>query len=277
MRLASALTFALLLAASTAQAVLVAPHAMFLEHRGRSGVFYVHNPDDTPVEISIDLVFGYPQSDSLGNVHVELQEEPPAHEPSCADWVVALPRKLVLAPNQRQAVRVLARPPANLPDGEYWSRVVVSSRRQTAPEAVDAGGDVVVGLELATRTITSLVYRKGEVYTSLALDSAGAWGTGDAVVVEVDMRRTGNAAWLGAIEMTVVDREGNAVHRDQVAVATYYRLFRRLEFPLPPLVPGDYTVQLRLHDERSDLQEGEALPAPDIVRRFPLAIPEQGL
>lgn len=277
MRLATLLTLALLSVAGHAHAVLVAPHAMFLDHRGRSGVFYVHNPDDTPVELSIDLVFGYPQSDSLGNVHVELQEEPPAHEPSCADWVVALPRRMVLAPNQRQAVRVLARPPANLPDGEYWSRVVVSSRRQTAPQAVDATGEVVVGLELATRTITSLVYRKGQVHTSLAVDSIGAWGTGDAVAVEVDMRRTGNAAWLGALELTVQDREGNPVHRDQVAMATYYRLFRRLEFALPPLAPGDYTVQLRLHDERDDLQEGEALPAPDIVRSFPLAIPEQGL
>ena len=72
---------AILLAAST-RAATVAPHAMFLSHENRSGVFYVHNPSDVALEIDIDLQFGYPASDDNGRVRVVLFENPHPQDPS---------------------------------------------------------------------------------------------------------------------------------------------------------------------------------------------------
>ena len=108
---------------------------------------------------------------------VFLEPDPPAGEPSCADWVRALPRRVILQPGQRQTVRLLAQPPAGLPDGEYWSRVVISSKslpRDGDTVEVEGHEGVRVGLTLSTRTIISLNYRKGPVSTGLDVESLSA-------------------------------------------------------------------------------------------------------
>ncbi|MGH7699642.1 MAG: hypothetical protein ACREMJ_03855, partial [Gemmatimonadales bacterium] len=96
-----AVIVAALALAAGAAAIVVAPHHVFIDHRTRSGVLYLYNPGDRPEEISIDLVFGYPASDSAGNVTIRFIEAPPADAPSAADWIRAFPRRAVVAPGQR--------------------------------------------------------------------------------------------------------------------------------------------------------------------------------
>ena len=103
----------------TAIPVIIGQSAMFIPHDG----FAKHGPE----EIDIAFAFGYPQSDSVGNVTVPFTDSVPAGEPGAVPWLRAFPRRLVLQPGQQQVVRILAQPPENLPDGEYWGRVMVAS------------------------------------------------------------------------------------------------------------------------------------------------------
>src|SRR5437764_10775627 len=45
--------------------------------------------------------------------------DPTAQEKAAADMIVYAPRRVTLAPHQPQAIRIAARPPQGLPDGEY--------------------------------------------------------------------------------------------------------------------------------------------------------------
>ena len=92
-------------------AVLVAPHAVFIDHRSRTGRITLANPGTEPEEIEIELKFGYPETDSAGNPYVKLIDEPPPGAPSAAGWIRAFPRRVRLEPGQRQVVRLLATPP----------------------------------------------------------------------------------------------------------------------------------------------------------------------
>jgi hypothetical protein len=262
-----------LLAARPVTAAMVAPHALFLDHRTRSSVLYVHNPDDVPVEVEIDLVFGYPADDGQGGVRVDLQETPPPGEPSCSGWVRALPRRMALGPNERQAVRLLARPPAGLPDGEYWSRVVVTSREAASPTPLDGAGAVHVGLSLATRTILSLNYRKGPVRTGLDLRRLRAALAPDTLTVRLDLKRLGDAAWLGAADLVLLDAGDQELQRWQQAVAVYHTLSRVLTLPLDRrLPPGSYRLAVRLSTEREDLPPEGILPCEPVLRTVPLTL-----
>ncbi len=260
--------------AGQAAATLIAPHALFIDHRIRSAAMYLHNPDDKPVEINVELIYGYPRGDGEGGVWVFMEEDPAEGEPSCADWVRALPRRVILMPGQRQTIRFLARPPAGLPDGEYWSRVVVSSQaveRDLEGTEVEGAEGVRVGLRLATRTIISLNYRKGPVTTGIELDQLTAELGKRSLTVGMNLTRQGDAAWLGQVDAVLLDADGKELQRWDRAIAVYEDHRRVLEFPLDrPRTPGNYMLSLRYSTDRADLPPEGILPSTTLVRAIPL-------
>jgi len=255
-----ALAAAILIMAPLAQAIVVAPHHTFLDHRTRSSVIHLHNGGTDPEEVAISFIFAYPVSDSAGNVKVQVFEEPDADEPSAASWIRAYPRRMMVGPGQTQAVRLLAQPPADLPDGEYWTRAVVSARGAQIPfESPDTA--VKIGLTLETRTVVPVTYRKGQVTTGVVMTGLEHAVEADSVVARVGMRRTGNGAFLGTLHVTLVDGSGNVgaeVHR---LVAVYHELTRRVAIPVSDLPTGPYTLQVRVDTQRSDLDPQDVLPA----------------
>lgn len=255
-----------LFAVLPASAAIVAPHALFLTHESRTAVFYVHNPGHKPLEVDVELQFGYPMSDADGVVRVALFPDPGPDEPSAAEWIKALPRRMVVPPGKRQAVRLLARPTAALPDGEYWSRILVTSREQQDVQEVAGSPGVQVGLTLATRTITSLMYRKGELATDVYLRDLKV----ENGVVSVDMERLGNAAYLGRLEVTLHDAEGSELWRFDRSVAVYYELLRKIQLPLADLPAGDYEIRARLSNDRKDLDPSLLIHAPAQEQRIAL-------
>ena len=89
-----------------AQGVLVAPHAVVIDHRTRSGSLSLYNPGDQPAEVSLSTFFGYPVTDSTGEFDLRTVEQPPATMPSAAGWLEAFPKRMVLQPKERQTVRL---------------------------------------------------------------------------------------------------------------------------------------------------------------------------
>jgi hypothetical protein len=177
-------------------------------------------------------------------------------------------------PGQRQTIRLMAQPPAGLPDGEYWSRVVISSkaaRRPSEGEPVEGVEGVRVGLSLATRTIISLNYRKGPVSTGVELEELSARPVDDEIAVTMDLRRLGDAAWLGQIDAVLLDAEGEEVARWDQLLAVYEDQVRTVHFPLERLrLEGEHMLSLSLNTGRGDLTPDEILPATTVVRAVPL-------
>ena len=76
-----------ILMAGTAQAVLVAPHALFIDHQKRSGVFYVQLPDvvqDPVAEPQGWLEFGRPTAD----LHVRSEPETQVYRPQYGNIIL---------------------------------------------------------------------------------------------------------------------------------------------------------------------------------------------
>jgi hypothetical protein len=161
-----------------ADAVVVAPHALFLTDDARVGDLRLVNNGAEPEEVVLDFEYGYPLSDTAGEMRVVLIPSPEPGAPSSAAWLRAFPRRVLLQPGQSQTVRIRAEPPDGLPAGEYWSRLVVTSTPATAPPSTAADSTVRVGITFRVRTITSVTFRKGRVETSVELDSLSASAAG---------------------------------------------------------------------------------------------------
>lgn len=252
-------------------AVLVSPHAIFIDHRSRTGQLHLVNTGSTPEEVTIDLRFGYPDTDSAGAMYVRLIEEPDSARPSAAAWIRAYPRRVRLAPGERQVVRLLATPPAGLPDGEYWTRLIATSRGGRMPVA-GADSSINVGISMEIRTIISVSYRKGAVHTGVRLDSLQAEVVGDSLVSWLAVTREGNAAYLGTAQFRLVDSAGTERAAWDAPLGLYYSLRRRFSLPLDSVPAGAYTLQLRLSTARPDLAQARVLPAVPVEATVPVTV-----
>ncbi len=251
-------------------AVLVAPHAVFIDHRTRTGQITLANPGTEPEEVDIELKFGYPTTDSLGNPYVVLIDDPGPDERSAAEWIRAFPKRVRLEPGQRQVVRLLATPPADLPDGEHWSRIIVTAQR--VREAIPGDTGLRAGITFRQRTIISAAYRKGDVQTGVELTALRGTVEGDSLVAWIALQRNGNAAYLGSFHFTIVDENDDVVGEWRTPVAVYHNVNRRMAFPLTELVPGQYRVRFEVSTMREDIPQANVLPAPPIVRSFGIQI-----
>jgi P pilus assembly chaperone PapD len=256
-----ALIAALGAGAAALRAVSVSPMSLFMSHTSRTGTITLYNPNPLPEEIEISFAFGYPQSDSAGDVTVPLSDVAPAGEPSAVPWLRAFPRRLVLQPGQQQVVRVLAQPPADLADGEYWSRVLIVATGGRPPVEQQVQPDVRVAISMRTIIVASLNYRKGKPSTGIAVTAAEALRTGDGVQLTLDLARSGEAAYLGRVRIEMLDAAGRVVHEEEDVLSVYRTLRRRFAAPDARAV---VRVRYTLDTERPELGQSNIIAAPAV-------------
>ena len=262
--------------ALAAQGVMVAPHAVFIDHRLRSGSVLLYNPGTEPVEVTISTIFGYPVTDSTGAITLRTVDAPDSTVPSALAWIQAFPRRLTVAPRERQTVRLLARPPAGLADGEYWLRMVIAAQAGRVPiSGVTDTTAIQVGLTLEVRTIIGVNYRKGPVTTGLALSQLRAHIVADSLITRARLERRGNAAFIGTIRQTLLDSAGRVVQSYQSPIGVYVAMEPRLANLLPPprLRRGHYWLRYEVATEREDLDPAVVLKAPAVRDSVQLIVP----
>ena len=254
----------LVLLPAVINAVFVSPTAVFMDHRNPSAQITLGNSGDSPEEAEIELQFGFPDADSSGTPFVRLMEYPGPQFPSAAGWIRPFPRRVRLEPGDRQIVRLLAQPPADLPDGEYWSRMIVTGRRGSVP-VTSSDTAVRAGVSLEMRLVTSITYRKGRVTTGIAVSDFAAEAGGDSLVTWARFTRLGNGAFLGTATFDALDGSGRTARTWPAVIAVYYPQYRRFTFPLAALGAGEYVLRLTLTSDRPDLQRGQATPAATVT------------
>jgi len=253
------------------EAVYVSPTAVFIDDRTKATEVVIGNAGDRPEEASVDLQFGFPDADSAGTPYIRFVPDAGPEFPSAADWIRPYPQRVRLDPGTQQVVRLLARPPAGLPDGEYWTRMIITGRGAYV-RVPTSDTTLHAGVSVEIRLVVSVTYRKGHVETRPVIRSITADADGDSLTVWAHLAREGNAAYLGTADVEVVDLHGNIVRHRSVGLAIHYPIRRRFSYPLDSLPPGDYRVRFRLRSERGDLPADKILPAPTVVDSVGLRI-----
>ena len=266
-----------------AQGVMVAPHAVFIDHNQRSGSVLLYNPGTEPVEVTISTIFGYPTTDSIGRIQLDTLMADSTN--SALGWIQAFPRRLTVGPRERQTVRLLARPPVGLADGEYWLRLRIAAQAGSVPITGVADTTAIqVGLKLEVRTIIGVNYRKGPVMTGVSLSNLRAQVVGDSVITRARIERRGNAAFIGMIRETLVDSTGavraqrvgdSLVTSFQSPIGVYFTMEPRLAsaIPAPGLPRGRYWLRYEVVAEREDLDPKVVLKAPAARDSVQLIVP----
>lgn len=255
------------LASAQLPGVAVDPHLVVLTHAKPSGEITVVNPRSYATDFSVDLHFGYATTDSAGQARVAITDD--ADGASAAGWITPSPRRFRLAAGASQTVRLLAHPPVDTRDGEYWARLTVHARDAAAPPRVaegvadstpgasDTGLDAAphVALALETATVLPVFYRQGAMQTGIAIDSLDARAVSDsAIEVRAMLHRTGNAAFVGLAAITVRDASDRIVAATTRQLAVYRASAPRWRLPFPGTARGvGYRVTVELSTRRHDI------------------------
>ncbi len=257
-----------------AQGVMIAPTAIFIDHGSRSGSVLLYNPNSEPAEVTISVIFGYPATDSAGNIHFRTVDSVDASLPSAAGWLQAFPRRLTVMPLERQTVRLLARPPAGLPDGEYWARLVVSARGGQVPVGgVPDTAQIQVGLTLEVRSLIGVYYRKGTPTTGVRLANLRAALIADTLEVRAELTRLGTSAFLGTARGQLVDSTGAVRAEFTAPLAAYYAITPRFTAFAGVLAPGRYRLRLLVAAGRQDIDARHTVRAPAVSDSVEIRVP----
>jgi P pilus assembly chaperone PapD len=217
---------------SAAAGVLVAPTVVILNDRDRTGRITVQNPSEKAKEVSIIMGWGIPESDSLGNIQIALMDSG-VTDPRCAmDWIKPFPEKFILSPGSSQVVRFRAKPPADLPPGEYWARIIIRSQEGeiSIPPPADTT-KINARLNMIMQTAIMIKYRTGDLIANLEVAQKEVQLTDSAAYVTIKMINKGNVSYVGTLNCRLLSADGQLISQDKIGLAVYYELTRRVRLP----------------------------------------------
>jgi P pilus assembly chaperone PapD len=209
--------------------LLVAPTRIVLD--GRKGAEVIlNNIGDEPATYRISVEFR--RMTPEGNL-VDV-DQPTDQDKAAADMIVYAPRRVTLAPHQPQSIRIAARPPQGLPDGEYRVHMLFRAIPPATP-VVQKADAPAQGLRFALTPVYGVtipvIVRLGNLDAKAGIANVHLEQKDGKPAVSLDLSRSGARSTFGEVRVI------KAGHKDpiavQKAVAVYKELnSRHLSIPL---------------------------------------------
>jgi len=218
--------------------LLVAPKRIVLDGR-RGSEIVLNNIGDQPATYRISVEFRRMTAEgSLAEV-----SEPTEQDKLAADMIVYAPRRVTLAPHQPQSIRIAARPPQGLADGEYRVHLLFRAVPRPTPVAPD-DGEPVKGLHLQLIPIYGVtipvIVRLGNLQVKAAIANVQLEKKDGKPAIALDLSRSGTRSTFGDVRVLKPGvKEPIAL---QTAVAVYTELgARHMTIPLDDGYKGEIT------------------------------------
>jgi hypothetical protein len=268
------LYFYLLLAlfiVNTQAQISVSPPALFMNSNNRFGTFIVENKTGEPQEVTVKFRFGYPASDSIGNLSMQYDDSIAEAKYSLTGWIKGFPRKFVLMPGTQQIIRLTTQPPENLSDGMYWSRIITSAQAQAKRiDTVRTG--ITTQINIVFEQITTVLYAKGALNTDIEISDPIIVEDSSNVRIVWKTIKKGNAPYFGTAKVKVFDETGNVVDETIETLGIYMTMNKKASFDRIKLKPGKYIAEIAFITERNDIASENIIQLPQIVKKFAFTI-----
>ncbi|MBA4300515.1 hypothetical protein SAMN03080617_00926 [Algoriphagus alkaliphilus] len=256
--------FLCLISYSALAQVSLAPTTVFIDQNG-IGTLFVTNPGDTPQEINVSFLFGYPGNDELGNLTMVYGDSLSEKQFGMGDRLRAFPRTFILAPQQQQTVRLQVRPDRTLAPGTYFTRIKVTSNAQTTDVEETNTEGVSTQVNFKFDQIIAAFQKVGAVSTSLEFGEVETEIANNIVRIIPEFKVTGNSPYLGSVTASLKNKTGQVLAEQQQTVALYFSGKRSVELKLPENLPsGEYDVVLTYETRRSDIPSTDLVQSPAV-------------
>jgi len=224
--------------------LLVAPTRIILD--GRKGTEIVlNNIGDEPATYRISVEFRRMTPD--GNL--EDVAAPTPQEQAAADMIIYAPRRVTLPPNEPQSIRIAARPPQGLPDGEYRVHLLFRAVPAANPVAVTPA-DQPKGLQFQLTPIYGVtipvIVRLGNLQATAGISNVALQRSDGKSTIDLDLTRSGSRSTFGEVRVLKAGVKDPIAIQKGVAVYTEIGT-RHLSIPVDDTyrgeIAGPVTVQ----------------------------------
>jgi P pilus assembly chaperone PapD len=236
--------FAAPLAAATGD-LLVAPTRIVLDG-ARGTEIILDNIGDAPATYRISLELR--RMNAGGTLDEVIPTGANEKEAKALAIISYAPRRIVLVPNQPQAIRIGVRAPQGLPDGEYRAhmlfRAIPDAKPATSTTATSGGMSVAL-VPIYGVTIP-IIIRQGSLKATAGMSDARLIRTANGGALTLNLTRTGDRSTFGRIRVLKQGKSQPIFEAGGVAI--YPEVNKRaVEFGLPDAVlaalAGPVTIQ----------------------------------
>ena len=178
--------------------LLIAPTRLILDGR-RGGEVILSNigDEEATYRVTLELRRMTPEGE------LEPVEEGAASvtEQASLAMIRYAPRRVILPPGEPQAIRISARPGAELPDGEYRVHMSFAALPKVRPVAAPEDDAAAEGFSVRITPVYGItmpiIIRKGQLEVTGALANPRLEETADGPLFAVDIARSGQASLYG--------------------------------------------------------------------------------
>lgn len=199
--------------------LLVAPTRIVLDGR-RGTEIILNNIGTEPATYRISVEFRRMTPDGqLVDV-----PEPTAAEKAAADMIVYAPRRVTLAPNQPQSIRIAARPPQGLPDGEYRVHLLFRAIPPSTPLASkkDSSGNESLSFQLIPvyGVTIPVIVRLGNLGVNAGISDVELEKKDGKSLISLDVTRSGARSTFGEVRVLKAGVKDPIAFQKGIAVYT---------------------------------------------------------
>ena len=186
--------------------LLIAPTRLVLDGR-RGGEVILSNVGGEEATYRVTLELRRMTAD--GDLEPVDEAQANLTEKAALEMVRYAPRRVILPPGEPQAIRISARPGAELPDGEYRVHMSFSALPKVRPVAQDSGAPaqgVSFNIIPVYGITMPIIIRKGELEVVAGLANPRLEESDEGTVFAFDISRSGEASVYGDV---LVYRQGD--------------------------------------------------------------------
>ena len=187
--------------AQAAPDLLVAPTRVVLEGQ-RGAEVILNNTGDEAATYRVSLEVKRMTPD--GQLETIAEDTADPHERQALAMISYAPRRVTLAPNQPQAIRIGVRAPADLPDGEYRAHMLfrgVPEARSVTDAPVPTAGGVSIRLTPIYGLSIPIIVRQGRLQSAATLGDVALADGPDGPALNVHLTRTGDKSIYGQLRV----------------------------------------------------------------------------
>ena len=216
--------------------LLVAPTRLVLDGRGGSEII-LSNIGDAPATYRVSVELRRMSPDGK----LEEVQAPTAADKVAQDMIMYSPRRVTLIPNQPQSIRIAARAPQGLADGEYRVHLLFRAIPPAKP-VTEAPAEAPKGLSFAITPIYGVtipvIVRLGQLQVQAGIANVQLDRSEGKTAISLDLTRSGTRSTFGEVRVL---KEGV---KDPIAiqrsVAVYTELAsRKVVVPVDERFKGD--------------------------------------
>ena len=218
--------------------LLVAPTRIVLDGR-RGTEIILNNVGNEPATYRVSVEFRRMTAEG----RLEDVTEPSAAEKLAEEMIVYAPRRVTLAPRQPQSIRISARPPQGIPDGEYRVHLLfraIPPARPVAPRPAEAPKGVSFSLTPIYGVTIPVIVRLGQLQATAGIANVQLSSNEGKPVVSMDLSRSGGRSTFGEIRVL------KAGVKDPIAVSKSIAVYTEVgQRTVTVPISGDYKGDVR--------------------------------